>query len=160
MRKDYNNIDEAIADFKSEFIFTDLAEDLIDSLFITYGEDVLSFYTSELDFDNITIHEMNEVKSDIEDKYIISVCARNDIKSDKIKLYELFSNLDCLIGGMYPEDDIIEMLIKKEWIDVFKIWEYPKRNYWVVEKSLFFKGCRWNECPKPIQDHFIKLKGE
>lgn len=157
MRHPYNTQYEALIGFKSDCTFTDLAENLIDDLFYAYGEEVLNFYLCDTDSD-INLHDMKNIKEKIEEDFIISVCPTEDIKSDKIKLYELFPNSQYLVRGVYPEDDIIEILIKSEWINVFKIWEYPRRSWWIVEKSLFFKGCQWSRCPKPIQDHFIKLK--
>lgn len=160
MRKTYKTKDEDLEQFKTEFEYTNLAEDLIDSLFHKFGRETLNRYLvdDEAPYD---IHQMNEIKSKIEEEYLTFVCSSNDILHEKIKLYELFPNSNLLIGGMYPDSDILDILIKNEWIEEDKTWQYPNAsNWWAVDKTFLFKGCNWEKCPQPIKDHFIKLKEE
>ncbi len=160
MKKQFKSVDEDLEDFKTEIIFTDLAEDILDDLFYKYGREALNYYICDCDL-NHGIHEMEEIKDKMEDEFLLNVCSTNECLIEKIKLYELFPNAQYLIGGMYPETDIIDRLIANEWIDQFKRWQYPHlSNWWNVDKSFFFKGPKWEKCPKPIQDHFLKLKGE
>jgi hypothetical protein len=160
MEKLFKSVDEDLHYFKSDLLFTDLAEDLINDLFYKYGRQSLNYFMEDSDL-NFGIHEMELVKNKMEEYFLVDICSRNECLIEKIKLYELFPNSKYLIGGMYPEHDIVEKLISNEWINEFKTWEYPNlSHWWVVDKSFLFKGEKWDTCPQPIKDHFLKLKGE
>lgn len=158
-RKKHDTKEEALADFKSNFTWTDLAESVIDDIFYEFGEETLNWFMADCD-QNYGINEMLEIKTNIQKQFLFSVCATNETMAEVTKIYELFPNSQHLIGGMYPEDDIMDKLISKQWLEEFKTWKYPKTSYWALEKSYFFKGTKWDECPKVIQDHFLKIKGE
>lgn len=158
MRDTYKNKDEDLAQFKTEFEYTNLAEDLIDSIFYKFCRETLNRYLED-DEAPYDVHQMNDINAKIEEDYLTFVCSSEDILHEKIKLYELFPNSNLLIGGMYPDSDILDILIKNEWIQEDKIWKYPNSsNWWSVDRTFLFKGYNWDKCPQPIKDHFLKLK--
>lgn len=160
MRKLFKSVDEDLADFKTDFIFTDLAEDKLDDLFYKYGREALNYYMADCDT-NHGIHEMQAIEIKMNEDFLLTVCATNESLSEKTKIFELFPNSQYLVGGMYADSDIIDKLISNQWIEEFKRWKYPQlSNWWSLDKGFFFKGEKWDKCPKPIQDHFLKLKGE
>lgn len=159
MRNQFKNKDEDLQNFKTDLLFTDLAEDMLNDLFYKYGREALNWFMSDCDI-NYGVHEMQSIKNKMEEDFLLDICSENECLIEKTKIYELFPNSQYLIGGMYPENDIIEKLIKHEWIEEFKTWKYPQLSNWrSTDKSFFFKGPNWDKCPRPIREHFEKIKG-
>lgn len=154
-------IQEYLEHYKRSTYFHENALPLLEELHKKYGQECLDYYLQSDDVQH-NVDLMNLIKKQIENDFIISVCATNDIIQDKIKLYELFPNLNLLYSdSMYPEEIIIEKLVDNSrlWFLTFKEWRWPHSNYRVLTKQMFFKGPNWHECPSPIRDHFEKLKG-
>ena len=130
---------------------------LVAELHATYGE---SFLCECLRGDD-TLHTLSimwEVKRELEERFLASVCATEDIREEELKLDILFPNLTCVMSY----DKLFQYLQEKEWIALFDIVD-PKRSspgWRVIGRTIFAKGFSWDKCPQPIKEHFLAIKKE
>ena len=128
---------------------------LVAELHATYGE---SFLCECLRGDDTlhTLSIMGEVKRELEERFLASVCDTEDIREEELKLDVLFPNLTCVMSY----DKLFQYLQEKEWIALFDIADSKRSSpgWRVIGRTIFAKGFSWDKCPKPIQDHFLNLK--
>ena len=122
----------------------------------TYGEEFL--YEHLYAYDNLhTLAMVEEIKREMEDKFIISVCANNHITEKELKLDLLFHNCHYLISY----DEMIEILIKNKWIARDRIYRnLGVSEYRALVRTIYSKGMNFEECPSHVKGHFILLKHE
>ena len=149
--------DKDLERFQDNYAADAEALPLVAELHATYGE---SFLCECLRGDDIlhTLSIMCEVKQEMRDKFLLSVCSTNHINEHELGLDGLFPNLIHLMSY----EKMLEHLEEKGWISIFTILR-PFRleeRYRYVDKTIYAKGYNWEKCPKSIQEHFIKIKKE
>jgi hypothetical protein len=174
--------DKDLERFQDNYAADAEALPLVAELHATYGE---SFLCECLRGDDIlhTLSIMCEVKQEMRDKFLLSVCSTNHINEHELGLDGLFPNLIHLmtistnhinehelgLDGLFPNlihlmsyEKMLEHLEEKGWISIFTILR-PFRleeRYRYVDKTIYAKGYNWEKCPKSIQEHFLKIKKE
>ena len=128
---------------------------LVEDLHDTFGECFLCEKLYGCDV-NHTLTLMEEIKGELEADFLVSVCATNDLTEEVLSLDILFPNLICLMDY----ERMIEALEKKEWIGIYKIMKpFKKEDSWrSLERTIYVKGSKWNDCPKIVRDHFLSVK--
>lgn len=140
--------------FQENYLADDEALPLVAELHTKYSEMFLCEHLR----DETTRHSLTlmcEIKKELEERFLISICSTNHTIEEELRIDDLFPNIFLLIDY----DRIIEMLVKKEWIDEFIIMK-PRNGDWYRsrERTIFAKGNRWKECPTYIQEHFNFVK--
>ena len=141
--------------FKDNHTYEEAALDLVEELHDNYGESFLSLHLYGCD-DLHTVELMEQIKKEMDDKFIVSVCSTNEIIEEKLMIDDLFPNLYL----MMDYDDIIRTLVEKEWLDEFVLMKPKKHNDWYRsrERTIYTKGGKWDKCPPHIQRFFNQVK--
>lgn len=141
--------------FKDNYKYQEEALSLVEELHDNYGDDFLSIHLYGCD-DLHTVELMESIKKEMDDKFIVSVCATNQIVEEQLGIDRIFPNIDLLIDY----DTVIEMMVKKEWLDEFILMKPKQLNefYRSRERTIYTKGNNWNKCPPKVQEHFLIVK--
>lgn len=147
--------DKDLERFQDNYFADQEALPLVAELHATYGE---SFLCECLKGDDVhhTLAIMVEVKRELEERFLVSVSASDDIREQALELDVLFPNLKLVMSY----DKLFEYLEQKNWISLFDIEDSENsKPFWrIIKRTIFAKGLSWESCPQPIREHFLRIK--
>ncbi len=140
----------------SEFLFDFGAFEIFEQLNKDYGHFLVSDFMNS-DLITIDIETMQQVKTEIEDKFLFS-CQSIDACPDPLKLESLFSNYEFIITN----EQILHKFCRADLVYNYRVWSLPCAQGLgpVVIKYIFIKGPNFDIAPSALKYHFLMLRDE